>query len=269
MVLQDHAVRGGTAAGLRAAPRLARPRTGDAAQLDRQKRRRGGGLPARRAAARPPCHSNLHHPAGHDLRRDVHEPGAGVAAGGTADRGASRGGGRAGIRGAGVPAGESGSHRRRSREGRHVHGRVCDQSIYTREDPDLGGELRPVRIRDRRDHGRTRARSARLRVRDQVQDSCPAGDSEPRRHADRAAVGRLRRRGRHAGEQRAVLRARRGRGEGENRRLRRGREIRQAHRQLSPPRLGRLAATILGHAHSDYLLQGLRDGTRAGRQTSG
>ena len=38
---------------------------------------------------------------------------------------------------------------------------------------DLGGELRPRRLRHRRGHGRARARRARLRVRPQVQSAGP------------------------------------------------------------------------------------------------
>ncbi len=183
MVLPHHGLRRGVADRLRPASRLAGARANHAAQLDRQEYRRGGGLPARRAAVRPAGDPDLHHPPGYDLRRDLYESRAGVAAGRAAGRGPPGGKGRAGVRRAGLPTGEGAADRSRPGERRSLHRRLRREPLHAGADSDLGGELRPVRVRDRRDHGGAGARPARLRVRQHVRNPGPVGHSEPGRHA--------------------------------------------------------------------------------------
>jgi leucyl-tRNA synthetase len=78
-------------------------------------------------------------------------------------------------------------------EGRRLHRPLCDESLQRRAHPDLGGELRPHRLRHGRHHGRARARPARLRVRAQVRPAHPRGHRAARPQArPRDDGGRLR-----------------------------------------------------------------------------
>ena len=58
-----------------------------------------------------------------------------------------------------------GRRAREEGEGRRLHGPLRDQPGQRRGDPDLGRRLRADGVRHRRDHGRSRARRARLRLR--------------------------------------------------------------------------------------------------------
>ena len=85
----------------------------------------------------------------------------------------------------------------RPREDRRRARRRRDQPGQRRADPDLHRRLRAVRLRHRRDHGRARARRARLRVRGEVRPADPAGRRRPRhrrRRSDGPRVHRPRRR---------------------------------------------------------------------------
>ena len=73
-------------------------------------------------------------------------------------------------------------------EGRRLHGPVRGQSRQRRVDPDLGGRLRPDGIRHGGDHGRARARRARLRVRGAVRDRDPARGRTRGRGASRGTA---------------------------------------------------------------------------------
>ncbi len=64
------------------------------------------------------------------------------------------------------------------REGGDRHGCLRGESRHRREDPRLARELRPARLRHRRDHGRPRARRAGLRVRAAVPAADPPGLSD-------------------------------------------------------------------------------------------
>ena len=95
---------------------------------------------------------------------------------------ASRPSGRGrGVRRAGPPADRDRAPVDRSREDRRRAGRRRDQPGQRRADPDLHRRLRAGRLRDRRDHGRPRARRARLRVRQEVRPGDPAGRRGARR----------------------------------------------------------------------------------------
>ena len=61
-------------------------------------------------------------------------------------------------------------------------GRQADQPVYRRDGADLDRELRPRRVRHRRDHGGAGARPARLRVRAQVRPADPHRRAAERRH---------------------------------------------------------------------------------------
>ena len=60
-------------------------------------------------------------------------------------------------------------------EGRRLHRALRRQPRQRRADPDLGRRLRPDGLRHRRDHGRARARRARLRVRGALRARDPPG----------------------------------------------------------------------------------------------
>ena len=121
VVLPDHRLRGGAAAGSRDAAGLARARAHDAAELDREERRGGGGF--RAGAGRE--HPHLHHATGHALRRDLHGAGAGASAD---PRSLARGPRRQmrwplSWNACGAPSGRSGRRRRPRR-------RACSPGAY-------------------------------------------------------------------------------------------------------------------------------------------
>ena len=183
VVLPDHRLRR-RAAGRDGRPRgLARPRPDDAAQLDRPLARRPRRLQRRgeRGGA-----AGLHDAARHAVRGDVLRAGAREPDG----RGAGRGLGARG-RGARVRPPYRRPLRGRARdegEGRRLHRALRGQSGQRRADPDLGRRLRADGLRHRRDHGRARARRARLRVRGALRDRDPSGRRARGRGAARGAA---------------------------------------------------------------------------------
>ena len=72
-----------------------------------------------------------------------------------------------------------GGRAREEGEGRRLHGPLRDQPGQRRGDPDLGRRLRADGVRHRRDHGRSRARRARLRLRRQVRAAESGRSSSP------------------------------------------------------------------------------------------
>ena len=126
----------------------------------------GGAVPRRGAGHR---HSGLHDAAGHAVRRHVLRARARAPAGGEAGerRGARiRGDGRYAL---GRGAADEG-------QGRRLHRPLRGQSGQRGADPGLDRRLRADGLRDRRDHGRARARRARPRVRRDLRSAHTAGD---------------------------------------------------------------------------------------------
>ena len=133
--------------------------------------------------------------------------------------------------------------------------------------PVLARQLRASGLRHGRDHGRSRPRPARLRVRAQVWRADPPGLPDRRRgrgprHADRGAAARRRARpvrklGRHG--QRAG-------GHPHGHRLARGKGLRQGQGRLPPAGLADLAAEVLGNSDPGDPLSGLRRGSGARRR---
>ena len=139
--------------------------------IGRQRRRRDH-VPAWSQTDRPgePEHRGVHHPAGHAVRRDLHGAGA------RASRWSQRAGrGRpVGGRDAGRGPYQRGRRRARSSDRQRqaardktgvFTGAYADQPGHRRADPGVRRRLRPDGLRHRRDHGRARARRARLGVR--------------------------------------------------------------------------------------------------------
>ena len=112
---------------------------------------------------------DLHDQNRHDLRRHVRPAGARAPARRPVCGGERR---SAGVPepGRGLPRGRSRSAADRDpREGGLRHGPHGDQPVHRRAGADLDREFRAGRIRHRRHHGRAGARSARLRLRTEVQ----------------------------------------------------------------------------------------------------
>ena len=131
----------------------------------------------------------VHHPTGYAVGRDVHGAGAGTSAGGEADHARSQ------DRGGRVRQRSDAPHRDRARsdregQDRRVHRRVCGQSGERRAHPDLDRGLRADDVRHGRDHGRARARRARLPICAEVRPADPAGDRSHRRVDQVVRVGR-------------------------------------------------------------------------------
>ena len=144
-----------------------------------------------------------------------------------------------------------GAHRRQPRE--------------RRADPDVRRRLRADGVRHRRDHGRARARRARLRVRGALRPADRARD----RAAGRARAARrcgLRRR-RRDGRLRPVRRPAEPRGASGDRRT--GSSARAGPRvgQLPPARLADRRQRYWGVPDPDRLLRALRDGAGARRRS--
>ena len=161
VVLPHHGVRGPAARRHGAARGLAGARADDAAQLDRALARRPGALPPARARDRSP---GLHDAARHAVRRDLLRARARAPARAAAGRRQRPRGGGAGLRPphgcvlrGGARAGQG-----QDRRGHRPHRR---QPRQRRADPGVGRRLRADGLRHRRDHGRARARRARLGVR--------------------------------------------------------------------------------------------------------
>ncbi len=123
--------------------------------------------------------------------------------------------------------------------------------------PRLGGQLRACRLRHRRHHGRARPRRARLRVLPQVRHPrCQRHPPRRRRARGRPAAGLHR--GRHHGKLRRMVRPAQRRGPPPDGRESRARRLRPRRGHLPAEGLGHLAPALLGHAHSDHSLPGLR-----------
>ena len=181
VVLPHHRVRRPAARG-HARHLLAAPRRDDAGELDRPLRGRGGGVPLRGARDRLP---GLHHPPGHALRRHLLRDGP-RAPGRVPPQRLRRG---ARLREPGSDRVGRGARRREQGEDRRGAGPDRHQPGQRRADPDVRGRLRADGVRHRRDHGRARARPARLRVRRALRPGDPARGGPRRRR------GRSRRRG--------------------------------------------------------------------------
>ncbi len=256
VVLQDHRLRRPAARRDGDARVLARARAHDATQLDRPVRGSAGRVHDRGQRGGAP---RVHDAARHVVRRDLLRAGARASA-----RTEPRRERRARGRGACVrPA-----HRRtldgRARdegEGRRLHGAVRDQPGQRRAHPDLGRRLRPRRIRDRGDHGRSGARRARPRVRGGLRaGGAPGGRARgrlARRAALRREVGRVARR--RLGP---LHRPADARGDHRDLRLARGDRARRGDDRLPPARLAALASALLGVPDPDRALRCVRDGAR-------
>ena len=123
-------------------------------------------------------------------------------------------------------------------------------------DPDLRRRLRADGVRHRRDHGRARARRARLRVRPEVRDRDQAGDRGPGGgELPYAGDGAMTNSGRFDGLAQP-------RGVRADRRLARRGRSRQAGRQLQAARLAALTPALLGLPDPDHPLRGVRPGRR-------
>ncbi len=146
--------------------RLARADPGHADELDRAVARapRSSSTSLPTAPSRRRRDPGLHDAAGHAVRGHVHGPGARASAGRPADPPRSPRRGRR-LRRPGSPRDGDRAPVDRARQDRRAPRRGRDQPGQRRADPDLDRRLRPVRLRDRRDHGRPRPRRARLRVR--------------------------------------------------------------------------------------------------------
>ena len=154
VVLPDHRLCR-RAAGRPRVDRLARPHDRDPAQLDRPLRGRGDSLPPGGARRR---HPGLHDSARHAVRRDL--PGARArASAGAARLGLAR------SRGVRSPYGGAVGRGACNLEVRRLHGAVCPASSDRKTGADLGRRLRPDGLRNRGDHGRSRPRRARWRIR--------------------------------------------------------------------------------------------------------
>ncbi len=263
VVLPDHRLRGRAARRDVAARVLARARADDAAQLDRPLRGRRAALPFRRARR---GHPGLHDAAGHDLRRHVLR---GRARAPTRPGPGRRQRARAG--GARVRSPRWGPDRGRARgegEGRRLHRPPRREPRDRRADADLGRRLRAHGVRHRRDHGRPRARRARLRLRGEVRPArahrCRAGR---RRRGPGRAGGRVHRALRERGA-RQLERLHAGsppRGQGADRPLARVRGPRPREGRLPAARLAPLPPALLGLPDPGRPLPRVRDRRRAGR----
>ncbi len=148
--------------------RVAPARGHDAGELDRPVGGGRGGVPLRGARHRLP---GVHHAAGHALRRHVLRPRSRAsrrAAPQRVARGPRLREPRAHRVGRGARGGGEGEDRRAAWPHR-------DEPGQRRGDPDVRRRLRADGVRDRRDHGRARARPARLRLRPPVRAADKAG----------------------------------------------------------------------------------------------
>ena len=203
----------------------------------------------RRAAA------GLHHPARHDLRRDLRRRRARSSAGARRRRAELR---RGQVH-RGVQARRD--HRGRARDRREAGVRHRDRreaSVHRRPPAGVHRQLRADGLRHRRDHGGARARPARLRIRHQIRPADPARgrrQSPTAREAFRRRGRARRRRDRQLGlPRRHERRGRQARGDPPAR----GRGARRGQDRLAPARLGRFAPALLGHADPVHPLRRVR-----------
>ncbi len=163
VVLQDHRVRGGAARVVRPAARLARARAHDAAELDRQERRRRVRLEGRGTSGS--LDPRLHHAAGHRLRHDVRGAGPRAPARRSHPHRRRRARGRRAIPRRGVATVGDRADRRGSAQARAPSHGESRQPVQLGRDPAVPRRLRADGLRHRRDHGGARRRRARLGVR--------------------------------------------------------------------------------------------------------
>ena len=252
---------------------MARAGADDAAQLDRALTRRPGAVPGRTRPRAGQCrraHRGVHDADRYDLRRHGGAAGPRASAGRPPRRVERRPGGvpRAARR---LPGARS--HRaddRPDREGRVRHGPPRPESVQGRIGANLDRQLRAGRVRHGGDHGGAGARSARLRVRAQVRSAGRGCRAAGRRAAAaRRCAGSGRRGARRPGQFRTVQRPAERRGD--PRHDAGGGRARHRTRRGPVPvaRLGHLAAAVLGHAHPDHLLRGMRYAAGAGRGLAG
>ena len=252
VVLPHHRVRGPPAGG-HAAHRVAAARGHDAGELDRPLGGRRGGVPLRGAGDRL---SRLHHPSGHDLRRDLLRAGA-RAPGRAAPERLARG---ARLREPLAQRNARGARRRAQAEDGRAARPHRHEPGHGRADPHVGRGLRADGVRHRRGDGRAGARRARLRVRRAVRTRDPA--------RDRLRGAALHRR-RPDGELGPLRRAEQPRGLRPDRRLARVGGQGQALGELPPARLAAVAAALLGLPDPDALLRDGRPRAGAGRPAAG
>ena len=209
--------------------RLARIGQADAAQLDRQERRRRGLL-------RPGGHGReargIHHPLRHALRRHLHGHSPGAPPCGQADHERSEGR-RGGVRQAGQPQERPRQDRPCKGEDRRLLRQLRHQPGQRQEDPHLDRGLRPDQLRHRRNHGRARPRHEGLGVRQEVRPSDRRGPERGCGRADPGLDG-----GRHPRQLRLPGRS--------GQLIPRGAQVRPQGRQLQAARLGLLPPALLG-----------------------
>ncbi len=194
VVAAHHPLRGSVVGGL-GGPGLARVYLGHAAQLDRPLRRGRGHLQGRRVrrSAGKRRDQSLHYPARYLVRRDLHGAVPGTPAGRQLDH-AGAAGRRARVPDRRAPQERPGTHRSGQRKDGRVHRSLRHQSGQPREDSGLDRGLRSFQLWHRRDHGGAGARSARLRIRQQVQSAHSSRGAARRRPRPRARPGVRRRR---------------------------------------------------------------------------
>ena len=132
----------------------------------------------------------------------------------------------------------------------------------------MGREFRAHELRHWRSHGRSGSRRARLGVRKKTRHRDQAGDRAIGWQRDRYSGGGVRRQGRPREFRRMGRHELRDRLQFDRRSLREHRP-RPANRELSPARLGRFSAALLGSADTDYLLRRLRRGAGTGAGPAG
>ena len=259
VVLPDHRLRAGAARRSRDG-RLARVDQGAPAKLDRPLGRRRDPVPDRGAQRGCP---RIHDPPGHALRSDVlrararararctdrigRGPRVRPAHGFEEDPGARGGGG----------------------EDWRLHRASCREPGKRGAAPGIRRGLRADGLRDGRDHGRARARPARLRLRHRIRVAGTTGRPACRRRGGSGDGACQAHRGRDACELRGVRRPARARGRSQDRREARGGRPWPADGQLPPARLGVLATALLGLPDPRRLLRRVRDRSGAGRGAPG
>jgi leucyl-tRNA synthetase len=144
-------------------------------------------------------------------------------------------------------------------------GRFATNPFSGQKVPIWVGNFVLAELRHRSHHGRARARSARFRIRAQIQDSVSGGHPAAGRlsSASRRNEGSLHRL-RPPGEFRPLYRSHQRSRHRENDRRREGQRHRRSRDNLSPEGLGHFASALLGHSDSRHLLRAVRHRSRAG-----
>ena len=142
-----------------------------------------------------------------------------------------------------------------------------DESGERRAVADVRRRLRPDGVRHRRDHGRARARRARLPLRAELRSSDRAGRRFGLRRGRGGDGVRRALRERGARQLRRVQRPAGAGGQAEDRRVARRARPRARDDELSPPRLAALASALLGLPDPRHPLRQLRDRARTSSAT--